>query len=44
MNAVTEIPPEMADVIVAIIIYFAAASMLLEKGIAAVKAKLRSVS
>lgn len=31
MNAVTDVPPEMADAIVAIIIYFAATSLLVQK-------------
>ena len=36
MNAMTSIPPEIADTIIATIIYFAATSMLIEKGIARV--------
>jgi simple sugar transport system permease protein len=31
MNAMTEIPPEIADTIIAIIIYFAATSILIER-------------
>ena len=31
MNAMTEIPPEIADSIIAIIIYFAATSILIER-------------
>ena len=39
MNAMTEIPPEIADTIIAIIIYFAATSILIERLI--LKAKVR---
>ena len=31
MNAMTEIPPELANTIIAIIIYFAATSILIER-------------
>ena len=36
----TSIPPEIGDTIIATIIYFAATSVLIEKGVNAVKAKL----
>lgn len=36
MNAMTSIPPEIADTIIATIIYFAATSVLIEKGLAKV--------
>lgn len=44
MNAVTEIPPEMADTIVAIIIYFAATSVLIQKALKFFARKDRGVS
>ncbi|MBP2636560.1 MAG: ABC-type transporter, integral rane subunit [Firmicutes bacterium] len=37
MNAMTSIPPEIADTIIATIIYFAATSVLIEKGIERVR-------
>ena len=43
LNAMTSIPPELADTIVAVIIYFAAASLLIRQGLAAIRAKVRDV-
>ena len=37
MNAMTEIPPEIGDTIIATIIYFAATSVLIERGLDALK-------
>lgn len=42
MNAMTEIPPEIADSIIAIIIYFAATSVLMERLVRRFAAKRRS--
>ncbi|WP_219835497.1 ABC transporter permease [Paenibacillus sp. R14(2021)] len=44
MNAMTEIPPEIADSIIAIIIYFAATSVLLDKLITRILNKRRAPS
>jgi ABC-type uncharacterized transport system permease subunit len=41
MNAMTSIPPEIADTIIATIIYFAATSVLMEKGLDKVMKRLR---
>ncbi len=41
MNAMTSIPPEIADTIIATIIYFAATSALLEKGVDKVMKRLK---
>nr|WP_243141270.1 ABC transporter permease [Alkaliphilus pronyensis] len=41
MNAMTNIPPEIADTIIATIIYFAATSVLIEKGLDRLKKKRR---
>ncbi|MFC0331165.1 ABC transporter permease [Paenibacillus sepulcri] len=42
MNAMTEIPPEIADSIIAIIIYFAATSVLMDRLISWLKARRRA--
>lgn len=44
MNAMTNIPPEIADTIIATIIYFAATSVLIERGLDKLKRKRRSKS
>ena len=44
MNAMTSIPPEIADTIIATIIYFAATSVLIEKFMDKIKRKLRGVN
>ncbi|KAB3530201.1 ABC transporter permease [Alkaliphilus serpentinus] len=41
MNAMTNIPPEIADTIIATIIYFAATSVLIERGLDKLKRKRR---
>lgn len=41
MNAMTSIPPEIADTIIATIIYFAATSVLIEKGIECLRRRQR---
>lgn len=40
MNAMTRIPPEIGDTIIAVIIYFAATSVLLERGLAWLRRRL----
>ncbi len=43
MNAMTSIPPEIGDTIIATIIYFAATSVLIEKGISAVRLRVANL-
>lgn len=43
MNAMTKIPPEIADTIIATIIYFAATSILIERGLDWIKRRKRGV-
>lgn len=42
MNAMTDIPPQIGDTIIATIIYFAATSILIEKNLERIKRKLRA--
>lgn len=44
MNAMTDIPPEVADTIIAIIIYFAATGVLIEKLVARLPGRQRTVN
>ena len=41
MNAMTKIPPEIGDTIIATIIYFAATSILIERGIDRLRVKFK---